>query len=184
MYAGAALIGVLAAAVAIPVFALGQGSGPGTVVAPNSVAIIDPESNSVTGSIPVGIRPSAVAVGEGFVWVGNNDDRTLSKIDPTTRTVQKNIGLQYTATGVATGAGAVWLANGLLGSYSRLDPGVDSVVETIDVIVPVHRGLGGVRGRGGVVCLRGRRGGQGQSVHERARSHWSRGKQPLCRGRR
>ena len=133
MYAGAALIGVLAAAVAIPVFALGQGSGGGTVVAPNSVAIIDPESNSVTGSIPVGIRPSAVAVGEGFVWVGNNDDRTLSKIDPTTRTVQKNIGLQYTATGVATGAGAVWLANGLLGSYSRLDPGVDSVVETIDV---------------------------------------------------
>ena len=79
MYAGAALIGVLAAAVAIPVFALGQGSGGGTVVAPNSVAIIDPESNSVTGSIPVGIRPSSVAVGEGSVWVGNLDDRTLSQ---------------------------------------------------------------------------------------------------------
>ena len=100
MYAGAALIGVLAAAVAIPVFALGQGSGGGTVVAPNSVAIIDPESNSVTGSIPVGIRPSSVAVGEGFVWVGNFDDRTLSKIDPATRTVQLNIALQSTPTGV------------------------------------------------------------------------------------
>ena len=86
MYAGAALIGVLAAAVAIPVFALGQGSGGGTVVAPNSVAIIDPESNSVIGSIPVGIRPSAIAVGEGAVWVGNLDDRTLSRIDPATRT--------------------------------------------------------------------------------------------------
>ena len=131
MYAGAALIGVLAAAVAIAVFVLGQGSGGGTVVEPNHVAIIDPESNSVSGSIPVGTRPSAIAVGEGFVWVGNSDDRSLSKIDPATRTVQKNIGLQYTATGVVTGAGAVWLANGLLGSYSRLDPGVDSVVETI-----------------------------------------------------
>ncbi len=133
MYAGAALIGVLAAAVAIPVFALGQGSGPGTVVAPNSVAIIDPESNSVTGSIPVGIRPSSVAVGEGFVWVGNLDDRTVSKIDPGTRAVQLNIPLQATPTGVTTGAGAVWLANGLLGSFSRLDPGVNAVVETLDV---------------------------------------------------
>ncbi len=43
MYAGAALIGVVAAAVAIPVFALGQGgSGGSTVVSGNAVAIIDP----------------------------------------------------------------------------------------------------------------------------------------------
>jgi YVTN family beta-propeller protein len=133
MYAGAALIGVLAAAVAIPVFALGQGSGGGTVVAPNSVAIIDPESNRVTGSIPVGIRPSSVAVGEGSVWVANFDDRTVSRIDPGTRAVQLNIPLQATPTGVATGAGAVWLANGLLGSFSRLDPGVNAVVVTLPV---------------------------------------------------
>ena len=133
LYAGAALIGVLAAAVAIPVFALGQGSGPGTVVEPNHVAVIDPESNSVTGSIQVGIRPSPVAVGEGFVWVGNLDDRSLSKIDPSTRTIKGTFGLApYTPTGVTTGAGAVWLAHGYLGSYSRFDPSVDSVAETID----------------------------------------------------
>ena len=85
LYAGAALIGVLAAAVAIPVFALGQGSGGGGAnVAPNSVAIIDPESNRVTGSVPnIGIRPGPVAVGAGAVWVGNLDDRTLSRIEPT-----------------------------------------------------------------------------------------------------
>jgi YVTN family beta-propeller protein len=133
MYAGAALVGVLAAAIAIPVFALGQGSGGGgTTVAPNSVAIIDPGSNRVSGSVPVGVRPASVAVGEGAVWVANFDDRTVSRVDPVRRAVQQNIPLQATPTGLATGAGAVWLANGLLGSISRLDPGVNAVVETIE----------------------------------------------------
>jgi YVTN family beta-propeller protein len=150
LYAGAALIGVLAAAVAIPVFALGQGSnGGGTVVAPNSVAIIDPESNSVTGSVGVGIRPSAIAVGAGAVWVGNFDDRTLSKVDPATRTLLRNFPLDYTPTGVATGAGVVWIANGILGTVSRFDPTVSSVIETIPVTTrsnagSVTFGLGGV----------------------------------------
>jgi YVTN family beta-propeller protein len=133
MYAGAALIGVLAAAVAIPVFALGQGSGGGANVEPNSVAIIDTESNRVVGSVHVGIRPSSVAVGAGAVWVGNLDDRTISRIDPALRAVQQNIGLEYTPSGLATGAGAVWIANGILGTVSRLDPTVNSVVETIEV---------------------------------------------------
>ena len=54
MYVGSALIGVLAAAVAIPVFALGQGGGGGgTVVEPNFVALIDPQSNSVVDTVQV-----------------------------------------------------------------------------------------------------------------------------------
>jgi YVTN family beta-propeller protein len=140
MYAGAALIGVLAAAVAIPVFALGQGSGGGATVAPNSVAIIDPESNKVTGSVPVGIRPSSVAVGASSVWVANLDDRTISRIDPATRTLQQNIPLEATPTGVAAGAGAVWIANGILGTVSRLDPTVNAVIETIDVTTRSNAG--------------------------------------------
>ena len=64
MYAGAALIGVLVAAVAVAVFALGQGSGGGVNVEPNSVAVIDPESNKVVDSVPVGVRPAAVTVGK------------------------------------------------------------------------------------------------------------------------
>ena len=59
MYAGSALIGVLAAAVAIPVFAFGQGgSGAGVTVEGNAVAVIDPDSNRVDGQVPnVGARP-------------------------------------------------------------------------------------------------------------------------------
>ena len=88
MYAGAALIGVLAAAVAIPVFAFGQGSGDGSVrVDGNAVAIIDPHSNSVVDEVPnVGSRPASIAYGSGSLWVANLDDQTVARIDPNTRT--------------------------------------------------------------------------------------------------
>jgi YVTN family beta-propeller protein len=137
LYAGAALIGVLAAAVAIPVFALGQGSGGGSAnIAPNSVAIIDPGSNKVSGLVPVGVRPSAVAIGEGAVWVANLDDRTMSRIDPISHTVVANVPLQATPTGLAVGYGSVWIANGLLGTVSRFDPGVNAVSATIPEVAP------------------------------------------------
>ena len=88
MYAGAALIGVLAAAVAIPVFAFGQGSGDGGVrVNGNAVAIIDPNTNSVVDQVPnVGSRPASIAYGSGSLWVANLDDQTVARIDPNTRT--------------------------------------------------------------------------------------------------
>ena len=92
MYAGAALIGVVAAAVAIPVFALGQGSGPSSVqVAPNSVAVIDPQTNRVSGDISVGIRPAGVVAGSGSIWVANLDDQTVSRINPATSRDMQNI---------------------------------------------------------------------------------------------
>ena len=131
MYIGSALIGVLAAAVAIPVFAFGQGNGGGSAnVAPNSVAIIDPASNDVVDVVPnVGGRPGSIAVGQGAVWVANEDEQSLARIDPATHAVDRTP-LELTPTGVAVGAGAVWVAHGLLGSVSRV--GADGAVETID----------------------------------------------------
>jgi len=136
LYGGAALIGVLAAAVAIPVFALGQGSGGGTSVAANSVAVIDPGANDVVASVPVGVLPASVVTGEGAVWVANVDDRTMSRIDPASRTVVGNSPLQATPTGLAVAHHSVWIANGLLGTVSRFDPSVNSVSATIPDVAP------------------------------------------------
>jgi YVTN family beta-propeller protein len=150
IYVGSALIGVLAAAVAIPVFALGQGNGGGSAnVAPNSVAIIDPESSRVVGSVSnVGGRPAAIAVGEGAVWVANYDERTLARIDPPTRDVQRT-SLELTPTGVAVATGSVWVAHGILGSVSRI--GTDgAVLETISEAAPRASGGSIAVGEGAV----------------------------------
>ena len=138
MYAAAALIGVVAAAVAIPVFALGQGDSGhmGANVAPNSVAIIDAASNDVLGSVPVGVRPSAVAAGEGVVWVANVDDESVARVNATTQVVERSIALTSTPTGLAVGGGYVWIAHGLAGSVSRLDPSVNAVSETLQGLAP------------------------------------------------
>jgi len=91
---GAALIGVLAAAVAIPVFALGSGSPepstpakPAAVVA-DSVAMIDLQTGKVAGDVRVGHIPGSVVFGDDAVWVGNFDDKTISRVDPRTRDVR------------------------------------------------------------------------------------------------
>ena len=151
MYVGSAMIGVLAAAVAIPVFAFGQGNGGGSAeVAPNSVAIIDPASNRVVDSVSnVGGRPSAIAFGEGVLWVANYDERTLARIDPSTRAVTQRVALPATPTGIAVGTGSVWVAHGILGSVSRV--GLDgAVLVTIDDAAPRANGGSITVGEGAV----------------------------------
>ncbi len=130
MYAGSALIGVLAAAVAIPIFALGQGSSSSAAVAPNSLAAIDARSNNIVGSVSVGVRPSAVATGMNSIWVTNVYDKTLSRVDPHTLSPQRTIPLPSTPTGLAVGFGSVWVVSGTAGSISRVDPGTDQVAIT------------------------------------------------------
>jgi YVTN family beta-propeller protein len=105
----AAVAGVLAAAIAIPIFALGQGEGGGGVaVTPNSVAVIDPSSNAIVDSIKVGTGPSRVAVGEGAVWVLNGSELTVSRINPATRKAA-TIATGTNPSDLAVGGGSVWL---------------------------------------------------------------------------
>jgi len=113
MYVGAALIGVLAAAVAIPVLALGRGSGGRSAnVKPNSVAVIDAKSNRVVDSVPVGVRPGPIAVGEGSVWVANTEDETVSRIDARSHRLVRTIPVGEYPSDVAVGLGSAWVAVG------------------------------------------------------------------------
>jgi YVTN family beta-propeller protein len=111
----AMLAGAIAAAVAVPLFALGQGekgveaAAAGVPIPRNSVAIIDPVANRVLAAVPVGERPLEVAVDASDAWVANYLDATLTKIDLTTRKPVKTIGLPVTPTGVEATNGAVWV---------------------------------------------------------------------------
>jgi YVTN family beta-propeller protein len=106
-------------------------------VHPNHIGVIDTMTNNIVDEIPVGIRPGPVAVGYGAVWVGNLDDRTLTKIDPKRRSSPRTYPLDNrTPTGIAVGAGYVWVAQGALGKLAAVDPEFGQVTKTIDVAGP------------------------------------------------
>lgn len=125
----------LAVVAAIGILVLRGGSGGGLdLVHPNHVGLIDPGTNEIVAEIPVGIRPGPVAAGDGSVWVGNLQDRNLTKIDPDKRAASATIPLEgRTPTGIAVGPGTVWVAHGLRGQLSQVDPQFGQVTRTIDV---------------------------------------------------
>ncbi len=126
---------VLAAVIAAGVLLASRDSGGGLgAVQPNHVGVIDPDTNEIVAEVPVGIRPGPVATGGGSVWVGNLQDRNLTRIDAHQRTTAATISLENrTPTGIAVGPGAVWVAHGLLGSLSRVDPQFNQRTDTITV---------------------------------------------------
>jgi YVTN family beta-propeller protein len=103
-------------------------------VRPNHVGLIDPKRNEIVAEIAVGIRPGPVATNGSAVWVGNLQDRTLSKINVRRRSPEATISLDNrTPTGLAVGSGAVWVAYGLRGQLSRVDPQFNQVTKPIEV---------------------------------------------------
>jgi YVTN family beta-propeller protein len=121
--------------VAMAAFLLTRSSSGGlSGVRPNSAGVIDPATNRIVAEVPVGIRPGPIAVGGGAIWVGNLDDRNVTRIDPRTRTSNATISLdERTPTAIAVGAGGVWVAHGSRGQLTRVDPQFNRVSATIDV---------------------------------------------------
>ena len=76
----------------------------------DSLVRIDPETNELVAAIPVGANPSAVAVGEGTVWVASKDDRTIARIDPRSSVVAEIVDVSNAGPpiSIAVGGGEVW----------------------------------------------------------------------------
>jgi YVTN family beta-propeller protein len=123
-------------------------------VPPGSVAAIDPRTNDVVSVVPIGPRPGPIADGEGSLWVGNLDDRTLTRIDPRDGGILRTISLPATPTGVDVGSGAVWVAHGRSGQLSRVDSTFNRVTTTVDLAGrAVDSPTGGVAVGGGWVWV-------------------------------
>jgi YVTN family beta-propeller protein len=101
-------------------------------VPPNSVAIIDAKTNDVVGHILVGRQPDPIVVDGHDVWVGNLDDKNLSRIDTDSRRVVKTVSLgEKTPTGLAVGFDAVWVAHGYVGAVTKISPKYNAPIKTI-----------------------------------------------------
>jgi YVTN family beta-propeller protein len=115
----------------------------------NAVGVIDASGSKLVDQVPVGLRPGPIAFAGRSLWVGNEDDRTLTEIDVATRRRGATVPLQgATPTGIAVGAGSVWVAHGRLGTVSQVNPQFKNIEHTF--VVGVHNGGGIAFGAGAV----------------------------------
>ena len=124
--AAAALV-VAAATVAV---ALNR-SGTDVAVLPDSVAVIDPESDRVVADVVVGARPEAVAADKRSVWVANVADGTVSQIDVDSRRVAATIVPNLAVEALAAGPGSVWIADSERGRAVRADADIGTVADSV-----------------------------------------------------
>jgi DNA-binding SARP family transcriptional activator/streptogramin lyase len=107
-------------------------------VRPNSVAIVEPRTDSVVADIPVGDGPGPIAISGNGAWVGNVGDRTISRIEVRTHAVVKTFGLPQTPVSLTAGPGVVWIGNGFDGTLSRILTSYDQLSSPFFPGPPVH----------------------------------------------
>jgi YVTN family beta-propeller protein len=73
------------------------------------VAQIDPRTNTVTRTVPVGAGPFGIAYGAGRIWV-SSEDGTVTSIDPEAARAIATVRVGGTPQGIAVGYGRVWVA--------------------------------------------------------------------------
>jgi YVTN family beta-propeller protein len=122
--AGGALL--LAAAVAA-VFAITDGGGAAAAVPANSLAVIDPGSNDIVATVPIGLQPADVAADGDSIWVANAGDDSVTEVDAGTNAAVGTTSPGVGVAGLAAGAGAVWVGSSRGSEVVRMDPVVGSI---------------------------------------------------------
>lgn len=116
------------------------------------VARIDPATNTVKGTIQAA-NAGFLGVGEGAVWILDDDGDKVRRIDPSTNRVVATIAVGAAPSEVAFTPGAVWIGNHHGGSVSRIDPRTNAVVATVRVGPSGRSGPGGVAAAAGAVWV-------------------------------
>jgi YVTN family beta-propeller protein len=94
------------------------------------VTRVDPQTNLIVETIPVGKAPRFVAAGLGAVWTLNQGDGSVTRIDPKTNKVVATIEVGVPGGGgeIAAGEGSVWVT-AFQYPLSRIDPATNTVVQ-------------------------------------------------------
>ncbi|HEX5922939.1 MAG TPA: ABC transporter substrate-binding protein, partial [Baekduia sp.] len=111
--------------------AVGAGSVWVSGAGGRTVSRIDPQTNSVTATIPSGSDPGALTYGAGALWVANGLHGTISRIDPSSNAVTSTIEVGDGAAAIAIAGGSIWVTNESGASLVEVDPRRGSVVRTI-----------------------------------------------------
>ena len=135
------VVALLLAAAVVVVARDGDGEHGGLAPLTNdshAVAVIDPATNEVTDAVQVGTNPGPLAFEprSRSLWVGNIDDRSVTRIQPTPLRTGQTIAVGKPPTALAAGNGAVWV-----GAAPRTEPFVTA--RKIDTrFTSIRRGSG------------------------------------------
>jgi peptide/nickel transport system substrate-binding protein len=116
---------LVVALVAIP---LARRSGGSSVIAPNSIGVLDADSGEVVSTLGLTTRPGSIAASADGVWVTNPDAETVTRIEPEGQDVHDAIHVGQNPTGIAVGEDVVWVVESGGPSVSRISPDTNAVV--------------------------------------------------------
>ncbi len=140
---------VAAALAAVVVVASGSDSSPPTVPA-NAVAIIDPATDAVAGSIGLDDGPGPIATGARGLTVLNLNSQSLAHIDPASRRIVATAGVGGSPGSLAVTADDLWVTKhcgeGTPGSVFRYVMGSDGAINITDADEISLAGIAGASG--------------------------------------
>jgi DNA-binding beta-propeller fold protein YncE len=101
---------------------------------PGTLQVIDPATDRTVARLHFGSHgtPSALALGDGSVWVGFADG-SLVRIDPGTMTVVDTIPVGGSIDAIGVDRTAVWTMDKLDNTVSRIDPESSKVTGSVHV---------------------------------------------------
>jgi YVTN family beta-propeller protein len=102
---------------------------------------IDPRTNRVTGSVPLGYGDTsgndsgegAIAAADGSLWVAEYFYNTVLRIDPARLGVTHTIKVGRSPSGIVAADGSIFVSDSHASAVSRIDPRTNRVVATIPV---------------------------------------------------
>jgi YVTN family beta-propeller protein len=123
---------ILIAAVAVSAFVLTRGDRKALAVVPNSVVEIDPKTNRIVSVVPLGHRPSAIAIVGQNLWVANSLDDTLTHVDTGSGATRTLGGFEY-PTSLARAERKVWVGNNSRGVLVSIDAVSGAVLDRLRI---------------------------------------------------
>ena len=162
LFAAGAVILAAAAAAGVVEFTDESGSAEALAeVAPDSLAVLDPETNGIVGQISIPGQPSLVAAEGGSVWVASDSARTVSRIDAGRLVVRRIVPTNVVPAGLAADGGASWLLDQKSLELVKVDAAYPRVTGRLEVgageLPPSPTGVGVDAARGAVWVANGSR---------------------------
>jgi DNA-binding beta-propeller fold protein YncE len=141
---GVAIAGVVLAAIASVVAVVATRGSPGPAAAatvrPDSVAVVDPRTNTIVADIALHAWPAAVAFGGGSLWVATKDNHTLLQIDPRSHRVTRTFGLGAEPSTIAVDRRYVWVLFGVANTLVEFDGDTGTLVRRVRLTRTIRGG--------------------------------------------